>query len=27
LGITAVVTMASWFWVERPALAYKRARS
>jgi peptidoglycan/LPS O-acetylase OafA/YrhL len=27
LGITAAVTMASWFWVERPALAYKRARS
>ncbi len=27
LGITAAVTMASWFWVERPALAYKRARN
>jgi peptidoglycan/LPS O-acetylase OafA/YrhL len=27
LGITAAITMASWFWVERPALAYKRTRS
>lgn len=26
LGITAVVTTASWFWVERPMLAYKSPR-